>query len=219
MYLTKMSRTGKAGTARFLATLTDDLGKADYELSIHGPAKLAEETFAKCDVDIVIRPTAGADDVEKLSREVWRRLYPTAAPIDAAPGLEILDKTKVPAATRRDSVVVSLRRVRGEGTFWTAVFPNLFVPAGRSLFFVLPPVCNCSGTLFPLSGDPDLFLSLNGAATPIVASSLRAGTAIDSVFFGGPICWPWAEFVPFFRVSGFRTGVCTFWMSGFGVFP
>jgi len=219
MRLKEMKRSGKAGTVRYLAILADDLGKSDYELSIHGPAKLAEKIFDKCDFQITIRPKATAADAEAQSRETWRRYYPTAKLSQDAPGLEVFDKQKVAPATSRNSVVVSLRRVRGEGTFWAGLFPNLFVPAGANLFFVMPSVCNCSGTLFPSSGDPDLFLTLNGITTPTVAASLKFGTAIDSVFFGSAICWPWAEFWPFFRVNGFVTGVCTFWMTGFGIFP
>ncbi len=219
MQLKEMKRSGKGGTLRLLATLADDLGKPDYELSIHGPATLIEQVFEKSDFSATIRPNATATDVEALSREMWRRYYPTATRPKDAPGLEVLDKRKAAPPAGGKSAVVSLRRVRGEGTFWAAAFPNLFVPAGASLLFVLPSVCNCSGTLFPVSGDPDLFLTLNGATTPVVAASIRGGTAIDSVAFGSTFCWPWAEFWPFFRVRGFATGVCTFWMTGFGVFP
>ena len=100
---------------------------------------------------------------------------------------------------------------------WTFWFPALFVGRGVNLFFITPPVCHCFGTLFPLSGDPDLLLSLNGAGTPIVAASLNAGRAIDSVSFGPWACWPWQQFVPFFRVNGFLTGFTGFWWGGFGI--
>jgi len=219
MHVRDMKRQAKTGTVRYVAALADDLGKSDYEVSIHGPAKLAQQAFEKCDFEISIRPKATAADVEAQSRETWRRHFATAIVPQDAPGLEVLSKQKIAPATTRNSLVVSVRRLRGEGTAWAGLFPNLFVPAGTNLFFVLPSVCNCSGTLFPSSGDSDLFLSLNGPTTPIVAASVKAGTSIDSIFFGSAICWPWAEFWPFFRVNGFRTGVSTFWMTGFGVFP
>jgi hypothetical protein len=219
MQLKDMKRTGKAGATRHVVSLADDLGKSDCELSIHGPAKLVERAFEKCTFDISIRPKATAADSETQSREMWRRYYPTAKPLVEAPGLELFDKRKVAQPTKGNSLVISLRRTRGEGTLWSGLFPNLFIPAGANLFFGMPSVCNCSGALFPSSGDSDLFLTLNGITTPTVAASVKAGTAIDSIFFGSSICWPWAEFWPFFRVNGFATGVSTFWMTGFGVFP
>jgi hypothetical protein len=93
------------------------------------------------------------------------------------------------------------------------------VPKGVSVFFVLPPVCNCAGSVFPLRGDADIFLTLNGAFTPTVAASVKAGLAIDTVAFGSTICWPWQEFVPFFRVFGFLSSVTNVLCTGFGVFP
>lgn len=218
MNLKSMKRTSKAGLHRYHATLTDDLGKEDYELSIHGTAKLVEQAFEKCEMETVIRPRATASDGDAYNREAWKKHYALAkAPQDAV-DVTILDK-KLTAPTKRNSAVISLRRVRGEGTFWAMFFPNLFVPAGANLFFILPPVCTCSGALFPASGDPDLFLTLNSPLPPVVAASAKGGTAIDSVSFGSPVCFPWSEFSPFFRVNGFRTGVTSFAMSGFGVFP
>src|SRR5215831_19398142 len=65
MHLNDLKRSRKDGAARYLATLTDELGKPDYELSIHGPEKLVAEAFAKSNFSVSIRPQATADDVEK----------------------------------------------------------------------------------------------------------------------------------------------------------
>jgi hypothetical protein len=219
MILKDMKRTTKNGTGRYLAILSDDLGAADYELSIHGPEKLVEQTFEKSDFEIVIRPKATKKEAEAYCGEAWGRYHATAKAPEHAAGLEVLEKRNLEEAESANSVVITTRRVRGEGTFWALWFPNLFVGTGSNLFFTMPSVCNCSATLFPITGDPDLFLTLNGTAGPAVASSRRAGTAIDSVSFGSTLCWPWTEFWPFFRVNGFRTSVTGFWMTGFGVFP
>ena len=67
-----------------------------------------------------------------------------------------------------------------------------------NVFFILPPICNCSGVVVPLAGDADLFLSANGPRNPVIAASTRGVGMIDLVSFGPPICWPWLEFVPWF---------------------
>jgi len=99
------------------------------------------------------------------------------------------------------------------------MWPLLALPAGTNLFFVLPPICNCAGAVVPASGDPDLFLSANGPRTPVIAASTQGAGLVDRVSFGPAICWPWQEFVPWFRVNAFTTCVTSFVMSGFGVVP
>jgi hypothetical protein len=123
------------------------------------------------------------------------------------------------AATAKNSIVVSLRRTEGEGTWWWFWLPALALPAGANMFFTLPPICNASGVVVPLRGDPDIFLSANGPFTPVLAASTLGTGAIDRVAFGPPICPPWAEFVPWFRVNAFSACVTGFGMSGFGVIP
>jgi hypothetical protein len=110
--------------------------------------------------------------------------------------------------------VVQLKRLKESGTVYGVTFP-LFVPRGVTFLFVLPPVCNTFGVLFPASGDPDLMLSLNGLS-PIVAASRLGGTARDSVSFSR-FCWPWNHFFPFFRVFGFQSSACALVIGGFGL--
>ena len=88
----------------------------------------------------------------------------------------------------------------------------LALPRGANLFFALPPICNAAGVVVPITGDPDLFLSANGPRNPIIAASTRGAGLIDRVAFGPAICWPWQEFVPWFRVNGFSSCV-----TGFGI--
>lgn len=117
------------------------------------------------------------------------------------------------------SIVVSIQRTEGEGTWWGWWWPMLALPAGANLFFILPPICHCAGFVTPLTGDPDLFLSANGPRTPIIAASMLGAGAIDRVAFGPSICWPWAKFVPWFRVNAFSTCITGFGMTGFGIVP
>lgn len=93
------------------------------------------------------------------------------------------------------------------------------LPAGSSAFFVLPPICNCFGVSVPAAGNPNLFLSANGPFTPIIAASTNGPGVVDTVAVGPAICWPWTEFVPWFRVFAASACVYGFGMSGFGVFP
>jgi hypothetical protein len=111
--------------------------------------------------------------------------------------------------------VVTLHRKQTEGTGYFLTIP-LFVPTGISLFFLLPPVCVCAAAVFPASGDPDLFLTINGLST-LVGSSTLGGMAIDRISFGFPLCVPGFGFVPFLRVFGFAASACVLLWSGFGV--
>lgn len=211
----KRSRTGDRP---YFATLADVNGDSHYELAISGTDELVKKVFAKTDFEWKIDPKVGEKDASNRDREMWDR-YSTSG--DRANEPATINGLKAPPkpATARSSVVVSLRRTQGQGTWWWMWFPGLFVPTGASLFFVLPPICNAFGFVAPLSGDADLFLTRNGPTTPIVSASTLGGTAIDRVAFGPAICWPWQEYVPWFRVFGFRTSVTGFGMGGFGVVP
>ena len=218
MHLKELRRSGK-DVARYAGTVADKAGARHYELTISGNRRLVEKVFAKSDYDIRIDAGAGERDAEKLAQELWKRHSTRQVKDSPGESIDSLRKTLPRAASRANSLVISLRRTDGEGTYWSAFFPALVLPTGASLFFVLPPVCNCFGTVFPLTGDADLFLSLGSPFAPIVAASARGGTAIDSVAFGAPFCWPWTQVVPWFRVFGFTPAVTGFLMSGFGTFP
>jgi hypothetical protein len=71
------------------------------------------------------------------------------------------------------------------------------------------------GWLLPEAGDPDLRLSLNGLGPPFVAASVLGGTAVDSVFFNSN---PFAQFVPFFTVTGFTAAITVFEFAGWSGF-
>lgn len=217
MRLSDFERPEKAG-APFVARLTDAAGDSSYELAISGPRVLVQKVFAKSDLDFTIDPKASGDDWPRRFEEIWRKT--------TGPGGEkepetvaALRKRPPAAAAAKDTIVVSARRTEGEGTWWAFTWPALALPAGANIFFVLPPICNCAAAVVPISGDPDLFLSANGPRTPVIAASTRGAGLIDRVAFGPAICWPWTEFVPWFRVSAFTTCVTAFVMTGFGVVP
>jgi hypothetical protein len=218
MRLTDLKRPRAVG-APYLIPLKDSAGDEHYELAISGPAPLVKRVFANCDFDWRIEPKASEKDAQKRTQDIWDTHVRANVLAGEAETTASLAKTELKPSKAADSVVVSVRRTQGEGTFWFFAFPGLFVPRGGNIFFTLPPICNATGSVIPLSGDPDLFLSRNGPFTPVVSASVRAGLAIDTVAFGPAICWPWMEFVPWFRINGFRASVTNFVMSGFGVFP
>jgi hypothetical protein len=215
--LTDLERSGRGTALRYQSAINDDLGAADYELSISGPPALIAKVLAKSEFEILISPRAGEKDAQARALEMWHQHADAAPGSGEAPDIKRLFKKTPAAATPANSILVSLRRTRGAGTFWAGWFPTLFVPAGASLFFALPPVCTAFGTLFPISGDPDLFLRLNGPTAPIVAGSAGAGLARDTVSFGPWVCWPWTQFVPFYQVLGFLTSVTDIFIGGHGV--
>ena len=213
----KRARVGRG--IRYVGSLTDSAGDTRYELGISGPAALIEKVFAESEFEHWIEPKATEKDSPSRSRKFWNTHAGTSAGVTSLETIESLDKTVPAAPTAKNSVVVSLRRTEGEGTWWGAWWPLLALPVGANLFFVLPPVCNCFGFVAPVTGDPDLFLTANGPSTPTIAFSMLGAGSIDRVAFGPPICWPWTQFMPWFRVNAFTTCAFGFGMSGFGVLP
>jgi hypothetical protein len=212
----KRSRTGDRP---YVATLDDMNGDSHYELAISGPDELVKKVFAKSDFEWRIDPKVAEKDVAGRNREMWDRYASAGDQANEPETIASLSKAAPKAATARNSVVVSLRRTQGEGTWWWMWFPTLLIPAGFNLFVILPPVCNAFGFTVPHSGDPDLLLMRNGPFFPPVSASTLRGTAVDRVAFGPSICWPWEEFFPWFRIIGVTTSVTDFGMGGFGVVP
>jgi hypothetical protein len=209
----------RSGGVRYAAALSDTAGDSHYELGIYGPDALIRKVLANSEFEHWIEPKATEKDWPGRSKSFWER-HAGAHPGPRPHGtVNALDGTPPRAPTAKSSIVVSVRRTEGRGTWWGFWWPALGLPAGSSVFFVLPPVCNCSGFVLPASGNPDLFLTANGPFTPLIAASTGGPGAFDSVAFGPAICWPWTEFVPWFRVFAVTTTVCSFGMSGFGVLP
>jgi len=211
MKLPELKRTAK-GDQKWTTALADVKGRQDYEMAIRGSATLVSRVFEKSDFEIQIDTDLSRDAAPKRALELWDKYASTAKDRYVDDGEKPFKKPSE-KISEKTSVVVSFRRTRGEGTFWSIFLP-LFIPTGANLIFILPPVTNCISAVFPLSGDPDLFLTLNGVRTPTVAMSIRAGLATDVVSFVSPPPF-FFPFVPFFRVSGFAASFTGFFMSGF----
>jgi hypothetical protein len=221
MKLTEMNRAAKQ-VGRYTLTLADDQGAPDYELTITGPRALVEKVFAKSDFEITISPKTNQKEAERRANAIWKKCSSTLVKeVAPAEDIDSLLKSAPKDATAKNSIVVSLRRTRGEGTFFAFWFP-LFIPRGVNVFFVTPPASfYCTGSVSPSSlvpgGDADLFLSLNGFSTPPVASGTLSGLATDTVSFIVPVVVippgliiKSPAVVPCYRVFGFSTCYANF---------
>lgn len=193
----------------FVATIRDSQEDDHYQITISGNPMLIKKTLANCDFQVKIEPRANEKQALKLSQQWVKSHTPSGAGITAGETIASLRKREASVASAKNSIVISIHRTHGQGTWWGLYFPRLFVPNGTNLYFVLPPVLRCMGFLFPATGDPDLLLTLNGAPG-VVAASLNSGTAIDSISFGTT----WPPFVPWFVVSGYLPGTTDFVMAG-----
>jgi hypothetical protein len=199
---------------QFTKQTTDEQGSGDYELTITGPPSLTRKIFDAADIELTIRPRATEEEAQAAMKELAKRSAEGLHQIlDAPYALHAKPPAKPPA--NQNSVYVALRRTKGKGTFWILTIPSLFVPAGASIFFLLPPVLSTMALVLPAAGDADLFLSLN-LPFPAVQSSRLGGLLPDSVAFTLLPFIPW-YFVPFVRVFGFRRSVTFFTMNGFSI--
>jgi hypothetical protein len=212
MKFSELKQTSKNGR-KWATGLADTRGREDYEMAIRGRAPLVSRAFAKSEFEIQIDQELSGDAAQRRVAELLGKYSATVKDRNHDVG-ETAFKKPAAKVTEKESVVVSFRRTRGEGTFWAIYIPILFVPAGANFFFALPPVRTCVASVFPIAGDPDLFLTLNGLFTPTVAASLLGGTAVDTVSFTSPAPF-FFPFVPFFRLNGFATGITGFFMAGF----
>jgi hypothetical protein len=201
----------------YSAVLADAAGKQDYELTISGNRRIVEPAFEKTDFEVSIDAHVSPDDFEAWSREFWNRrvgkddLTPTTRPAT----VEDLFR-KVPPLVAKNSVVVQLRRIQGQGTLWALFLNPIYVPAGASLFFVLPRVWTCWASVWPITGNADIFLSLGSPIVPPVRASTSL-LAVDGVdFTTAPL--PWTQFAAWFRVTAVGPGTpAMFMMAGHGI--
>jgi hypothetical protein len=210
----------KGADPRWTAVVADKKGNKSYELTIRGDKGIVGSIFKESDFEIEIDPESSEDSGRARLQQLYDKYSVTAKDPFVDPGQDFFKKP-IEKFEKANSVIVSLRRTRGKGTFFAIFLPLLPIPTGVNLFLVLPPVSTCQGTVFPISGDQDLFLTINSPLLPVVASSRLGGTAIDSVGFTAPNIappgfprFPLFFFVPFFRINGFRKGVTNFLMVG-----
>jgi len=199
----KIDELKRSGTRRsvYTSVVADEDGAKDYELSITGSRKLVETIFAKADFDIEIAPRVTKDQVEERSRRFWKSRVERGRAV--APPVEAVDALvrQKPPAVGKETVLVYLRRTKGDGTFWAMFFSGLVVPPGLSLIFVLPRVWTTWSFVVPLTGNPKLFLTLLPPPAPIVAAGLGGGLSVDTVSFTSAP-FPWTQFAAWHSIFG-----------------
>jgi hypothetical protein len=216
MKLGEFRKTTKGRASRLAATVADVTGAKDYELAIAGPAALIEKVLSKSDFSVTIDPGRTVDQTAKdLEREVKQRLeeFSRAAMFDDLTLLPIFKKAPVPPAKDK-TLFVSLRRTRGEGTFWSFGF-SYVLPRGSNIIVYPPALCGLTASVTPATGDQDLFLSRFLGSQ--IMSAVRGGTRVDTVFFDNPPLTPcdffhWNLLV--IRILGFTAGRGAFMMRG-----
>ncbi len=218
MKLEGFRRTTKGRASRLAATIADVTGAKDYELAIAGTAAAIEKVLSKSDFSVTIDPgrtaTQSARDLELEVKEHLEE-FSRAAMFDDLTLLPIFKKAPAPPAEDK-TVFVSLRRIRGEGTFWGPVRFSYVLPKGFNIIFVPPPLCTLTASVTPATGDQDLFLSQYLGSQ--IRSSVRGGTAVDTVAFSNPPLTPcdlfhWNLLVV--RILGFTAGRGVFMLRGF----
>jgi hypothetical protein len=219
MKLDDFQRSERDGLARYVAPVADSTGADVCELVVAGPDEVVREALGDTELEPRVDPRGTEEEWRKLLEPVRRAELEALGELAALEGLPELDPAPpTPRWDPRTSMAISLRRVRGEGTFYVLAIPWMRMQTGESFVVILPPVCACYATVAPVMpgpGDVDLFLSLNGFFTPVVAASTTRGTSAEQVTFSRA-CWPWTHFFPFFNLVGVKfSGVTSFFAGAF----
>lgn len=187
----------------YSASVPDEDGNEHYELAITGPQKHIETIFEKVDFEIEIAPRVTAEQFPERSRSFWNRHvkgYPEAPiPVDKVSAM--LGKKHQPPPLPKESVVVTLQRTEGSGTFYALWLPYLYLPTGiTGLHFFFPRVWTTWSGSLRYSGNPNLFLNafLPPPAPPVSSAILAAPIAEGVSFTTNPL--PWNHFPAWHRV-------------------
>jgi hypothetical protein len=212
--LDDLERDAGRSFTRYRGGVADETGDERYGLALAGPDELIREAFGETDFAPLIVPGGTQEDWDKAIEERARRAAEGSTEVFELQRPSQFFKAAPSPAAPETTVLVTLRNRKPGGTLF--FFRLRFgVPRGANLIFTLPPVWITQGWLLPEAGDPDLRLSLNGLGPPFVAASVLGGTAVDSVFFNSN---PFAQFVPFFTVTGFTAAITVFEFAGWSGF-
>lgn len=216
--LTASESPGGAGRTRFETLVADITGAEDYRLVIDGPDEQVRRSLAEGEITIRIDPKGTRQELyahyERVRGKELERLSSLAS---LEKPLDVFTRPSVPDPAK--SVLISLHRIRGHGSFYEIGFP-WFLGLGESLNMLLPPVCVCMGDTYPAAvpegGMLSLTLALNFASTPVATS----GPGPDNQYVSfGVTCWPWANFIPWFTVMAAAPALAVSGFAGATFFP
>jgi hypothetical protein len=200
------------GRVRLTGSVLDTTGESSYRLMVEGPEALVPATLGEPDIDVMVQPGGTREDWERRFAESLRAGQERRDPPETDL-FEPLFKPTPDEPTMDNTVTLFLERLQPGATTIFLSFP-FTVAMGANLFLVLPFVCSAAAFTVPTSGDPDLYLELSPFG-PTVDSSTLGGTAIDLVSHSLPLCLPFAGFIPFCRVFGFRASSGRFTGGGY----
>ncbi|MBI5145815.1 MAG: hypothetical protein HZA84_01180 [Thaumarchaeota archaeon] len=211
MKLEEFKRTHEGKQARYVSDLADVEGNKQFLINITGPDNLIKKVFAESNFDIKIDQKGTKEDFKKEQSTFWesnsKKFSKSQKPEEDF--WDIFKKKSIPKPAKDDSIIVSLEKIDGEGTFYAIAVP-LLVPRGISVFFHFPVVQWTSGIVIPTSGDPDLELY---SFSSLVSSS-RKSSGSDRVSHSS--FWPTNTHL---RVYGFSTTVCSIYAQAMSFFP
>lgn len=187
-------RGGTGLRTRYVARLADSAGARDYELILAGPRPVLDRIFGESEFDIEIDPkrsfAATPPEQYREAAEERLRAYRSVSSLDDVT-LFFKKRPEPKSPTPRTTAFVSLRRVRGEGTFWGPWSFNYFLPHWWSFWISPPPFCFLFAAVQPTSGDQDLYLYRAIWWGYVLADrSINGGTARDMVSFSNPPLTP-----------------------------
>lgn len=189
-------------------------GGPDHRLEILGTPKLVTRALKEAEFDL--RVVSGGTEEQWSEYVVERSSEIGEGDSPSEPGaLTDYFKKAPPAPGPANSMVTSVRPLGRTRTWWYLSVSGAYVLRGSNHWYTLPAVHSTTGLLIPASGDPDLYLYLNGTSW-LVAQSLAWNLQWDSVHHHAPpFWWPWKVFKPYYRVYGYKASHYGFGCSGF----
>ena len=223
MRLNEFERAGQGIRTRYVARIADATGAEDYELVVAGADDVIGAVLGDSDFNLEIDPNVGFDRSEEELRrdfEQQEEAFAEMARLEDPADLPMF-KTPPERPSIKTSVFVSLRRVRGEGTFWGPWSFSYWLPWPFSIWVWPPPFCSVSACVQPASGDQDLYLWETigwGWIIGGLGSSLRGGTARDCVAWSLPpltSCNLFTHKTGVYQIYAWATGSGSFTYRGF----
>ena len=205
MRLEDFEQTGSIQQPRYRLEIGDAAGESAYELVIAGPPEAIEAGLRDAEFDVAIDSSATRDRAEETVREIEDENERAAWELAGLTDTADLFKEPPERLEARRSVLTSLRRIRGAGTYYQATYAGLGPwPTGVNLLALIPPSIVVAALVAPRTGDQDLYHYLGSHLQPVQAS-VRPGTLVDalSLVTAGSI-YPYM----LWRVHWFTGGTC-----------
>jgi len=121
MNLKDFKKTMQGSLVRLTATLSDRQGNADYELVLLGSKENLNKMLSKMELEVAIDQDAKPDRLTKESGKAKEEREQYLTELLTLKEADDLLKD-VPATNAKTTVLASLRRIRGQGTFYKGRF-------------------------------------------------------------------------------------------------